>query len=351
MFIDPSLPINRNYAAQYCREHGALSYNEYASNQSDERLKELMPQAMGTYLKKILSGKRSKGTRPWEIVNATSALDPSQAWVGVEWETGFCSNAHYKAAIQWLWENHHNWAVDNEGIGPWLGEFTFPPIEFERFAAGDSMMDAMRSFMASKGMTTPTSWDHIDFKGSEYSKQQYASGRRLDDPRSGWGCHVNISIPETRNTLDLTQSMHELVRVIFTDVLMNSSANCVKLFNRQPYGWGTTRSGTDGTSWIEWKLFKTLATDVEMETMRMVTLKLAVLMRDVATNATKYFPKPAKSNSRDAYVNAVLLPTADDLTAWLLGDADELKLTARNLTCYEDLNGRAQRLVKAVAAQ
>jgi hypothetical protein len=326
MFVDPKLDFNSEYAARFCRENHSLDYGSYSNNQ----LKSALVAGMDNYLARIKRGNLDKGTRPWEVVNVTQSLDAGQAWIGVEWETGFCSRAEYEGAVQWLWENHHNWAVDDEGIGPYRGEFTFPPVEFERFAAGDTIMDSMRQWMADNSIATPTAWNQIlNSDGSPY--------RHYADPRDGWGCHVNISIPETRDNVQKTQHLSRFMKHIFTNVLDGNYNVTQDLFGRDPYGWGSSRSGTDGTSWIEWKLFHTPASDVEVETIRMVTLKLSELMRDVASNPTKYFPTPAEQQRSPysnyvVFTNTINVPTAQDLRDWLLHDREDLPLhsTTRN---------------------
>lgn len=314
MFVNPSAKVNVAYANQFCNQESVYSEGS-ATTQSSAKKK--LETAQQNYLTRILSGQLSKGTRPWEVVNITEGMDPSTPWIGIEWETGFCTRKQYQATIQWMWENHHNWAVDNEGIGPYRGEFTFPPVELERFVAGDTMMDSMRAFMKSKRIVTPTKYQQID---------QYKTNTTTSDPRDRWGCHVNISIPETRNSYDATSALSMLMAHIFTETLHTAPNELLTtVFNRRPYGWGGHRAGNDGTNWMEWKLFKTPATNAEVEKIRTVTARLTELMRDVATNPRKYVVSEQKQGSY-ANVTTMMLPSAKSLAAWLRGETDELIL-------------------------
>lgn len=331
MFVDPKLPIDTGAAKDFLIQNAVLDYYR-DGNTSKERIKELFPKGQEVYLKRLLDGTRIKGARPWEVVNITKGLDVEQPWIGIEWETGFCTQAEYKGVVQWMWENHHNWALDNEGIGPWLGEFTFPPIEVEKFAAAESMMDSMRTFMASKGIITPSKWDMITRPdGSKYP------ATHSQDPRSRWGCHVNISIPETRSDSNKTAALSRLMDVLFTGVLLDSKYNR-DLFGRQPYGWGGNRNGNDNTSWMEWKLFKTPASDEEVERNRKVIIQLAELMQMVASNPRQFFPKnPTQNGYGNGYVHEVWKPQPKVLRDWLLGEREDLELTESTHTSYYDM--------------
>lgn len=289
-----------------------------------KQVRQSLKMALDEYYSRIMSGVRAKGVRPWELVNVTASNDPSKMWVGIEWETGFRSRNEYRAVVQWLWENHHNWALDNEGVGPWLGEFTFPPCNLSTFANGNSMMDKMRAFMAENNIEVPTHRDQINFSGSSREASHYYA-----DVRSGWGMHINISHPLLRND----RVAHSQVTSWFSNVwarMLGEDDVRRRLFGREPYGWVYDRMGTnpetgERTYWNEFKLFKTPASDEEVENVRRVTLRIAKLIDMVASNRAAYISgQDSRGNLRYAR------PTERALVSFMLGNTDELPCTFPN---------------------
>lgn len=317
MIIDPKATnVNPEHARSFAMQTGLLGYGDY--NATAQKSLALLPAAIKKYGEMIMNGVLGKGTRPWELVDVTSNLDPDSVWVGLEWETGFVSRAEYKGVVQYMWQNHHNWAVDDEGIGPYRGEFTFPPIELNKFSAGESMMDDMRKFMAEKNIITPTCYTQII---NPSSSKPY-TGRQ--DARYGWGMHVNISIPGARDNELKYALLSTLVQHVFQYLLDGEDDDdiLIPLFGRDPYGWMYRRSG-GGLKWHEFKLFRTPASDEEVQRIRMVTTRLAEMMHDMVDNPSDYYTLPEKGSQ----YATIGLPTAENMRDYLLGDVELLELT------------------------
>lgn len=326
MIIDPkATKVDPQYARNFAQQTGVVPYYE-ASRWSNETALANLPKAIKKYGEMILAGNLSKGTRPWELVDVTSGLDPDSVWVGLEWETGFVSRKEYQGVIQYMWQTHHNWAVDNEGIGPYRGEFTFPPIELNKFTAGESMMDDMRKFMAEKNIITPTCYTQII---NPSTKKKYI---HREDARSGWGMHVNISVPGARDDHVKHSFLGTVVHNIFQYLLdgEDDDSILIPLFGRDPYGWVYTRSG-GGLMWHEFKLFRTPASDEEVERIRMVTTRLAEMMHDIVEHPGDYYTPPAKG---EIYAT-IGRPTAENMRDYLLGDVELLELTSSVRQYYD----------------
>lgn len=315
MIIDPkATKVDPEHARNFARQTGVLSY--YDGVPAASALAKL-PEAIKKYGEMILAGNLSKGTRPWELVDVTSGLDPDSVWVGLEWETGFVSRQEYQGVVQYMWQTHHNWAVDDEGIGPYRGEFTFPPIELNKFTAGESMMDDMRKFMAEKNIITPTCYTQII---NPSTKKKY-TGRQ--DARDGWGMHVNISVPGARDNELKWNFLGEVVRHVFQYLLDQGDNDILlPLFGRDPYGWVYRRRGS-GLMWHEFKLFHTPASDEEVERIRMVTTRLAEMMHDIVERPSYYYTLP-KNGSNYGMVGR---PTAENMRDYLLGEVEMMELS------------------------
>ncbi|QHJ81608.1 MAG: hypothetical protein [Bacteriophage sp.] len=318
MIIDPkATKVDPTYARNFAMQTGLIPYYDYNTT-GTKKVLDLLPQAIKKYGEMILAGNLSKGTRPWELVDVTSGLDPDSVWVGLEWETGFVSRQEYQGVIQYMWQTHHNWAVDDEGIGPYRGEFTFPPIELNKFTAGESMMDDMRKFMAEKNIITPTCYTQIV---NPSTKKKY-TGRQ--DARDGWGMHVNISVPGARDNELKWNFLGETVRHIFQYLLDGEDDDIlIPLFGRDPYGWMYSRQ-SGGLNWHEFKLFRTPASDEEVDRIRMVTTRLAEMMHDIVDNPSDYYTLPVRGSNHAT----IGRPTAENMRDYLLGDVELLELTS-----------------------
>lgn len=321
-FINPkSKKIDVGYAAHFCATHGV---NEQVTKKN---VAEMVNRAQEQYLKNLLAHRLRKGVRPWELVDCTEGNDPNDIWIGVEWETGFKTLNEYRAVVQYMWQYHHNWAIDAEGIGVHFGEFTFPPVELAKWVAGKSMMDSVRRWMATKGIVTPRNYEEIEGR-RDY---QPAHGNATD----GWGCHINISLPATRTNGNAYNMMTKVVSLL-NGIMENMSASQkIRLFGRHPYGYGQARSGS-GQRWWEFKLFRTPVSDEEVENIRKVSTKLALLLGEYSTNPQKYFSNHSARSSYGAY--NILMPNRNELFAYLNGDADLVASQQCSVTQYGNVD-------------
>lgn len=237
----------------------------------------------------------NKGVRPWERVDTTSGLDPTQAWIGMEWENGFRSREAYEKAVDFVWASYHYVTVDAEGPGPWFGEFTFSPQNLDSFNDGTTPFHGLLNFMHDNDLRMPlrgsdlllpeespvewvdpsphpargarpdanatwcdacNAW-HRGSAGTSSDRSRVNMFRNEQDLRDGWGIHVNISLPQSRagmSTVDrniITERMNTSLRLL-------SHGQREEVFGRQPYGWCYGMGNGDGSQrWWEFKLFRT----------------------------------------------------------------------------------------------
>ncbi|MEG3035769.1 MAG: hypothetical protein RR877_09835, partial [Aurantimicrobium sp.] len=286
-----------------CHPNGG-SY--YSRTLSEQQVAALMPAAQEAYRARLHRHSLEKGVRPWELVNCTANNDPNDIWIGMEWETGFKTLNEYRAVVDYMWKYHNNWAIDAEGIGAHFGEFTFPPCNLSDYLEGKSMMDSVRNWMKSKGIVTPRNYEEITPNHYDYS----------GDATDNWGCHVNISVPMTRDNRLAHFTMNLLVTYLSRAMEEMSDEQQQELFGRTPYGYGGHRTNPDGTEhWWEWKLFRTPVSDEEVENIRKVAGRLALLLGEYSTNPKKYFVNLI--NRRGYYTAKYLVPTGDELFNYL----------------------------------
>lgn len=326
MIINPKQQqFNERAAQNFVAENGG---DYYSRSSTGVVLKKQLAVAVKAYGDRIKEGRDLwKGTRPWELVNVTEGLDATQPWIGLEWETGFCTRAHYRATVHYMWQYHNNWALDNEGTGHYRGEFTFPPIEISKWEKGKSMFDSMRKWMASKNVISPSRWDQIT------DPRTNSPDTRTSDPVAPWGLHVNISVPGQRTSHHVTSALQTWLENAFAPVLSGYAGN-KQLFHRQPYGWSYQRVGGDD-NWIEFKLFRSPCSDVEVANIRRVSLRLAKLMEMFTANPQQFITRRDATPSRYYIVNK---PSRSAWKAFLLGETDELPLTSSGeVHSYRDI--------------
>lgn len=199
-----------------------------------------------------------KGTRPWDLVNVTSRLDPNQIWIGMEFETGFDDKERYDKAVNWLWNNATNFVIDREGSGVYPCEFTFSPVNLDQFMSKDYIIDKFLVKLNKIG-------EH-ERPDSEF-------------PWEPVGMHVNFSGP-------LLRGMH-YVDVQKVAAIMSSSIGALDdddkevLFDRTPYGYVYAR-GDVGNYWLEGKLFNSTHTPAKWQSYKNVSNNLALLAERIA---------------------------------------------------------------------
>lgn len=181
-----------------------------------------------------LRNSQGKYNRPWCLVDIFSKLDPNEVWIGMEMETGFNNEDHYKQLVQYIWDDLSYVAMDREGSGYYPIEVTFPPEELSKFARGEAQINKMLDFMNDKKLNNIVPAEsHVT------------------------GTHVNISTPKFRTMAD--NSRRDMVARAMTYTLQTlNAAQRVEFFNRQPYGWCYRRNAASPSGvqeWIEMKLF------------------------------------------------------------------------------------------------
>lgn len=92
-----------------------------------------------------------KHDRPWVLVDLTRALDPTQPWIGFEFETGFDDKDQYTKFINFLWNQDHT-AIDREGTGKYPVEVAFAPQNLSDVLAGKSTLQQTIEFVEREGM-------------------------------------------------------------------------------------------------------------------------------------------------------------------------------------------------------
>lgn len=217
-----------------------------------------------SYLDKWLAGHREndmeynfsfKGTRPWEIINVTKRLDPTQVWIGYEFETGFDDKNQYDKAVNWLWNNAENFVIDREGVGEYPCEFTFSPVNLDQFMSKDYVIDKFLVKLNEIGETE----------------------RILDEWGAQVGMHVNMSGPNIRNCTDL----QALANLLSCSIGALSHEQARTLFGRQPYGYIYERSA-NGQVWLEGKLFNSTHDINKWNEYKAVSNNLALLADSLA---------------------------------------------------------------------
>lgn len=194
-------------------------------------------------------GPEFKGTRPWDL-QAIRPLNEQEVWIGIEYETGFRSREERNAAYDFVWAAFDGLTIDGEGVGSYIGEFTFSPVTLSTFANNQSDMD---DFMRWR--------ERVDSR---------------HPPRAstvGSGIHLNVSTPLLRETPSGYQrdAMLSFGASTLTNILRGlSSTECSTLFGRaQPYGYAFNVGAH-----IEFKLFKTVDKLSEWMAYKPVMMKL-----------------------------------------------------------------------------
>lgn len=93
-----------------------------------------------------------KDNRPWEIVDFTKKLDPTETWIGFELETGFDNKKEYHQFIRWLWDQEYV-AIDREGTGKYPVEVAFPPQTLSDVEKNGHLLARCVDFIHETGLT------------------------------------------------------------------------------------------------------------------------------------------------------------------------------------------------------
>lgn len=164
----------------------------------------------------------SKSNRPWYIIDLSTKLDPNEAWIGFEFETGFQNEAARRDVMSWVWDNTMHSCMDYEGAGNYPVEITFAPDTERAYTERTSDLHRLYAYI------TQRNYALVPY--------QYA------------GTHANISIPGMRKAATWKQDFVSGA----INAIIQSGINRDRAFGRNPYGWGTRM---DGAGHMEFKLF------------------------------------------------------------------------------------------------
>lgn len=169
---------------------------------------------------------RCKANRPWTFVDFSKLVDPKEAWLGFEYETGFDDQKDYEKAIAFLWDKQKYNAIDREGSGAFPFEIAFPPASAADFRAGATNVQ-----------------NYFDFLQKNKLKQ---SNEPTTYSRRAIGMHVNISTPKSR------KSGRQNGHIICTWLNTLSKNEQIELFGRYQQHWSLAQNRE---TWIEFKCF------------------------------------------------------------------------------------------------
>lgn len=174
----------------------------------------------------------NKDNRPWHIVDFSKRLDPTQPWVGFEFETGFDDKQEYQKFIRWLWKHKHV-AIDREGTGKYPVEVAFPPQELRDMLKNKHLLLKCVEFVHRAKMTpalNPTTFTRRDV-----------------------GIHAGISTPKFRSAT----YMQKVDAVYALSAILGklSVAQKKEIYGRSALHWGTAYLRE---TYVELKMFKAI---------------------------------------------------------------------------------------------
>lgn len=222
-----------------------------------------------------------KHLRPWDLFDVTADLDPAQAWVGVELETGFCEEEEYQQVVNWMWDNVNHSTIDAEGCGNYYCELTLPPMNASQFFSEDGHLNKLIKFLNESKL------DQHRVHDDPYEDDDYY------DDEGQIGLHVNISTPAFRKLT--TEAASRVVSVLCASGCMLNDKSA--LFGRQPYGWFYLQ-GDNGKHWIEGKLFDSSHDPKIIEHYMQVMARLVDVI-EILSQANGYIPESTKRSKGD----------------------------------------------------
>lgn len=172
-----------------------------------------------------LANRHGKGDRPWNLVDITGKLDPTQPWLGFEYEMGVATREEYEKLINFVWRNIDHVAIDKEGYGTYCPEITFSPENLANYMNGTSAFQRTVKWMNENGV-----------KMMNYGNHPV-------------GTHLNVSTPAFRALFRDKQA--DVAWLIACSLITLTPEDHDKLFGRTAYGIGTPGEG----AWIEFKIF------------------------------------------------------------------------------------------------
>ena len=179
-----------------------------------------------------------KNLRPYLWMNVNElGLDPDAPWWGFEFETGYISKEARSTALAYCWDNFDNVTFDGEGEGDFPSEVTFAPENMSSFIEGTAPGYQFTQFLN----------DHNHLTNLTHC--------------TDIGTHINISIPEMRNTQwtkDLDTRLWYVVATLNCTLGTISQESNKYYFGRERlYGGFSSNADEDDNTWLEGKLFRT----------------------------------------------------------------------------------------------
>ena len=178
----------------------------------------------------------AKVFRPYDHTNVTEmGLDPSQPWIGFEFETGYASKDAMRKCLGYCWDSFDNVTFDSEGEGQHFSEVTFAPANLSSFADQSAPAAQYMKFL------------------SDNREMTYNSGE------SAIGTHVNISLPVMRGrTQQTAQMLYNIIPALNRSLGTLSADDNLGFFGRERlYAGFFLNSDNHNNSWFEGKLFRT----------------------------------------------------------------------------------------------
>lgn len=176
-----------------------------------------------------------KGARPWDLMpNFFDNLDRTEAWYGWEFETGWATQAAYRAAVEHTYDAYNGVMYDSEGEGRHAVEITFPPQEASKYRDGTADACQFMDWVQAN--------NNLTFNGGNNNVGTHLN---ISDPRFTDRALVDRCCRFLNRTLELTSRRAEDKRK--------------KLFGRATvYGGFYHNISNNGTNqWLEFKGFRT----------------------------------------------------------------------------------------------
>lgn len=207
--------------------------------------------------------------RPYDHTNVTDmGLDPSQPWIGFEFETGYASKDAMRKCLGYCWDSFDNVTFDGEGEGEYFSEVTFAPANLSSFVDQSAPAAQYMKFL------------------SDNREMTYNSGE------SAIGTHVNISLPVMRGcTQQMAQTLYNITPALNRSLGTLSADDNLGFFGRERlYAGFFLNSDNHNNSWFEGKLFRTTYEyDVYQNYIRVSRGLVKAIEALVETNGTGYY--------------------------------------------------------------
>lgn len=240
---------------------------------------------------------QNKVNRPWELVDLTTRLDPKQAWVGIEFESGFTQKSTYDRVVNHVFDTYDNAVIDREGYGNYCPEITFAPENLSNFLNGQSCMQRLLNWM------------------------HEANARvRNWSPTAMVGTHANISTPTFRNMDE--EKAARIAQCLTYSLYLIPDEDLITCFGRKPYGAANFMRAGKGKQWIEFKVFNSTA-DCEQFAGYVKVIELLAKVIERMSNSERDFAVKYVEGKN-------MVPVIWNLGDVLLGKTDRIKYVSIN---------------------